>query len=164
VPANCHATEASEPAGVGPIPDEVAAIPDGTYRVELSLADVEAAGGSNASGSTGTWTLEIEDGTYALYCQPLDQPGTDCGHSVWDGPFEAGHLRGTGTTVFFVWDGELLSELTGCQLPVAQDPGHCGPGATFRATWELEGDFLSFTDPVGDMALERLVEPFERID
>jgi TRAP-type C4-dicarboxylate transport system substrate-binding protein len=164
VPASCRATEVPEAAGLGPIPSEVSAIPDGAYRVEISLADLEAAGESNASGWTGTWTLEIEDGTYALYCQPLDQPGRDCGNAISDGPFEAGLLRGTGSTVFFVWDGQVLSELTGCQMPVSSEPGHCWQGATFQATWELEGDLLSFSDPVGDLALERLLEPLHRID
>ena len=78
VPATCQpgAAEASE---LGPVPDEVPAIPDGTYRAEITLADVEAAGYGNGPGWTGTWTLEIEDGTYAMYCRPIDQPGRDCG-------------------------------------------------------------------------------------
>jgi TRAP-type C4-dicarboxylate transport system substrate-binding protein len=164
VPASCRATEVAEVAGLGPIPNEVSSIPGGTYRVEISLADVEAAGESNGPGWTGTWTLEIEDGTYALYCQPLDQPGRDCGNAISDGPFEAGLLRGTGSTVYFVWDGELMSELTGCQLPVSAEPGYCGGGQTFQATWVLDGDVLSFSDPVGDLALERLLEPLHRID
>jgi hypothetical protein len=28
----------------------------------------------------------------------------------------------------------------------------------------LDGDVLSFSDPVGDLALERLLEPLHRID
>ncbi len=164
VPASCQASRPSEPVGIAPIPDEVSAIPDGTYRVEITLADVEAAGYENGPGWSGTWTLEIENGTFALYCQPLDQPGRDCGNAISDAPFEAGNLRGTGTTVYFVWDPELLGELGGCQLPVSEEEGHCGPGPNFQMTWELDGDLLTFSDPVGEEPLERLIEPLHRID
>jgi hypothetical protein len=164
VPASCKESAAPDPSGIGPIPDEVSAIPEGTYRVEITLAEVEAAGHSNGSGWTGTWTLEVRDGTFALYCQPLDLPGRDCGNAISDGPFEAGHLRGAGNTVYFVWNPEVLAELTGCRLPASQEEGHCGPGATFRATWELDGNLLTFSDPVGDVSLDRVLKPWQRID
>ncbi len=75
-------------------PEEVSELPDGVYRVEISLDDVEAAGLSNADGPTGIWTLEIDDGTWVQSCVPLDLPGTDCGNtpSRW-------HPRGRTTSV-----------------------------------------------------------------
>ena len=145
------------------IPDERSALPEGVYRVEITLADVEAAGYDNGDGYSGTWTLRVEDGTFALYCQPLDLPGRDCGNAISDGPFEAGHLRGTGNTVYFVYVPEVLSELTGCQLPVSPEAGHCWRNTTFQVTWELDGELLTFSDPVGAEPVERLIEPWNKI-
>jgi TRAP-type C4-dicarboxylate transport system substrate-binding protein len=57
--------EVSEPSGP---PTEVSELPDGVYRVEISLDDVEAAGQSTQLGSTGIWTIEVDDGTYVVSC------------------------------------------------------------------------------------------------
>jgi hypothetical protein len=109
------------------------------------------------------WTLTVHDGTYEMRCRPLDDPGIDCGHAVEDDPLEAGHLRGTGNTVTFVHDPELVSKLTGCKLPVSETlPDHCGPGGGVTLTWEIEGDSLTFSGDVGDHGL--VLEPWTKID
>jgi hypothetical protein len=126
-------------------PGQVSDLSDGEYRVEITTGDLAAAGLDNGDGSSGTWTFTVRDGTYEMRCRPLDDPGIDCGHSVEDGPLEAGHLRGTGQTVTLVHDPELMSKLTGCKLPVSETlPDHCGPGGGVTLTWETEGDSLTF--------------------
>ena len=100
----------------------MSALPDGTYRTEILLPDVEQAGVSNDDGWTGTWTLEVDKGVYEVKCKPLDLPGKDCGNSPVESTFEAGHLNGTGDTVSFVSDPQLLAKLSGCKLP----PGDAG--------------------------------------
>ena len=133
----------SQPSAVIPRPTvptstpiDGAVIPDGIYRTAISASAVTAAGDSNSSGWSGTWTLTIKDGTYALTCRPLDRPGRDCGNSVFDGALEAGHLRGAGDQVWFEHDTQLLSALSGCELPPSHtDPGHCVPLDPYSATW-----------------------------
>jgi TRAP-type C4-dicarboxylate transport system substrate-binding protein len=153
----------------GEATDEISDIPEGTYRVELDLEDVANAGFTNEGGLTGTWTLVVERGTWALYCQPLDSP-QDCGHTgseVHDTPFEAGHLRGTNDTAHFVGDAELLASLNGCDSddPCAADFSYMAE-FTYVLSWVVEGDQLVFADAgSGDMPFEHLVtEPWTRID
>jgi TRAP-type C4-dicarboxylate transport system substrate-binding protein len=136
----------------GPAPDAPSAFPDGVYRVEVTAEDVVDAGITDGGGWSGTWTLTVEDATFQLSCRPLDDPGRDCGTEVSDAPLEAGHLRGTGRTVYFVDDDEMLSRLTGCRLPAASgsDADQCFSGPTYRMTWELSGDTLRLTDYVAE--------------
>jgi hypothetical protein len=95
-------------------------------------------------------------------CRPLDDPGIDCGHSVEDDPLDAGYLRGTGNTVTFVHDPELVSKLNGCKLPVSESlPDHCGPGGGVTLTWEIEGDTLTFSGDVGDH--DFVLEPWTKV-
>lgn len=163
VPAEC--LRADNITAENSVPDERSALPDGTYRVEITLDDVEAAGLSNGPGWTGTWTLLIEDGTYQLTCRPIDQPERDCGNSGgYEGALEAGYLRGTGDVVYFVFDTELLSQLTGCQLPADNTPGHCYTLPDFKLTWTLDGNELAFTSIDGAEAWERLLKPYQKID
>ena len=96
--------------------------------MELSTEDVTDAGIEDGGGWVGIWTLTVRDGSFQLGCRPLDAPGADCAEQVTDSPLEAGHLRGTGQTVYFVDDAELLSRLTGCWLPASTRPGHCFSG------------------------------------
>ena len=79
-------SQATTEAGARPEgpPAAVAEIPNGLYRVEVSEADVMSAGNNNASGWSGVWSLQIQDGTYALTCRPLDLPGKDCGNITFD--------------------------------------------------------------------------------
>jgi hypothetical protein len=163
-PASCASAPADQ--GVGTAPATTSALPDGTYRVSISLGDVTARGLSNSEGITGTWTMRVQHGTYQLECKPTDEPGTDCGHSVSDAPFEAGDLKGTGHTVWFVGVPERLSALNGCRLPVsASDPAHCPPAPTYRATWDLSGDRLTFSDfrASCDSCDEFSVKPWQQI-
>ena len=158
VPAECG-DPATGPAPSTPI--DGAVIPDGIYRTPIPAVVVTAAGDSNSSGWSGTWTLTIKDGTYALTCRPLDRPGRDCGNSVFDGALEAGRLRGAGDRVWFELDAQLLAALTGCQLPPSRtDPGHCAPRDTYSARWTLVGDKLTFSD---SDVLHLVLEPWRRI-
>jgi C4-dicarboxylate-binding protein DctP len=153
--------EVSDPTGP---PSEVSELPDGVYRVERSLDELEAAGQSNAEGSTGIWTIEVDDGTYVMSCAPLDLPGIDCGNGG-NGIVEAGYLRGTGNTVWFVYDVEMTSEQNGCQMPVSNEPGHCGGGAHFHVDWALDGDTLTFSNfGPENSGSDFTIEPWTRIE
>ena len=165
VPTECRLMPA-EADGGGPgttIPEQVAGIPDGLYRVEISAADVEAAQFSNSQGLSGIWSLEIEQGTYFISCRPLDDPGKDCGNFVFDDEvtfdpiFEAGFVRGSGNTANFVYDAEIHSELTGCELP-------CFPLPTYSVIWVLEGDALRFSDLKGIEFNEKVIKPYLKIN
>jgi TRAP-type C4-dicarboxylate transport system substrate-binding protein len=161
VPEACQQGTADDQSAASPAspaagaPGQVSDLPDGEYRVEITTDDLAAAGLDNHDGKSGTWTLTVRDGTYEMRCRPIDDPGIDCGHSVEDGPLDAGYLRGTGQTVTLVHDPELISKLTGCKLPVSETlPDHCGPGGGGPLTWEIEGDSLTFS---GDL------EPWTKI-
>ena len=164
LPAGCRqGTTASAVASEAS--SEVSDLPEGVYRVEITEADVQAAGLSNADGWSGTWTLTIADGTYVLDCAPIDQPGTDCGNSTQEGPYEAGYVHGIGGTVDFIADPALLSEATGCELPPANVEGHCWENASYTMTWSTDGDELVFED-AGSVSPNQdfLIEPWRRID
>jgi TRAP-type C4-dicarboxylate transport system substrate-binding protein len=152
---------------LGDIPDTTASLPDGVYRVEVTAEDVADAGIVTGGGWSGTWTLSVEDATFQLSCRPLDAPGRDCGTAVSEAPVEAGHLRGTGRTVYFVDDGELLSRLTGCRLPAARnsEPDQCFSGPPYRMNWELSGDVLRLTNYVADnwRNEQYLLKPWRKI-
>ena len=148
VPEDCRRGTVDAPS-TGGVSAETADLPDGEYRVEITTDDVAAAGLDNRDGKSGTWTLTVRDGTYEMRCRPLDDPGIDCGQSVEDGPLDVGYLRGTGQTVTLVYDPELMSELTGCKLPVSSTlPDHCGPAGDVTLTWEIEGDSLTLSGNV----------------
>lgn len=162
VPEECRQVLGeTDPNVLAVVPEEPATLPDGLYRVDISLADVESAGLGNAPGWTGTWTLEIIDGTYALRCQPIDQPGRDCGNVSFDENFtfdtvlDAGFVRGSGNSIFFVYDAGLHSSLTGCELP-------CFPQPTAELTWSLDGDSLTLTNVDGGTP-ERWLNPWTKI-
>jgi TRAP-type C4-dicarboxylate transport system substrate-binding protein len=145
------------------IPEEVSAIPEGIYRVSITPADVETAGFDNDSGWSGTWTLEIADGIYTMKCRPFELPDRDCGNAFvpgsdlpFDAIFEAGYVRGTGNTVFFVYDAQVHSDHSGCELP-------CFPIPTYEVGWELEGDMMTFSDVRGSAAAEKVIKPWEKI-
>jgi TRAP-type C4-dicarboxylate transport system substrate-binding protein len=155
VPASCRAAAVEDE--LGPVPEEVSSLPNGLYRTEITLADVEAAGATNGPGWTGTWTLEVSDGTYALTCTPLDDPESDCGHAGTDDVLDAGYLRGTGDTVYFVYDAQLHSQLSGCELP-------CNPLPPYRVTWAMDGDNLRFRDLSPEVgALDKVLTPWQKI-
>lgn len=148
VPAECSTGDVVPgiELGANPVPDGTVSIPDGVYRVEITAGDVRAAGVSNGPGWSGTWTLTVEDSTYALTCQPVAAPGSDCGNVpygqdgfTFDSVLEAGILRGDDTRVAFAYDADLHSELSGCELP-------CYPLPEFSFRWSISGDELQLAD------------------
>jgi TRAP-type C4-dicarboxylate transport system substrate-binding protein len=151
VSANC-AQGVADNRSPGHVPASTSALPDGVYRHQLTHDQVAAAGGDPGSGPAGTWTLRVRGGTFQLSCRPMEGPGVSCGDSGIDTDtiVEAGDLRGTGRTVYFVNNSETLSRLTGCKLPATNQDGHCGLPVTHRMTWALSGDQLSFSDYRGD--------------
>jgi TRAP-type C4-dicarboxylate transport system substrate-binding protein len=166
VPAECRTVNltGAEPSAAPSIPAETAAIPDGIYRVELSAAEVAAAGLDNGQGHSGTWTITIKDGTYVVTCRPVDRPGRDCGNTSYDGPLDAGQLRGSGQTVTFVWDGEMMVALTGCDLSVvAPAHGACYPQPPITLKWSLDGDELRFRQIGGGEPYASTLKPYRKI-
>jgi TRAP-type C4-dicarboxylate transport system substrate-binding protein len=151
VPANCR-QGAADNQSPGQVPAAVSALPDGVYRHQLTHDQVAAAGGDPGSGPAGTWTLRVRGGTFQLSCRPVEGAGVSCGNSGIDTDtiVEAGDLRGTGRTVYFVDDVERVSRLNGCKLPATNQGDHCGLPVTHRMTWALSGDKLSFSDYHGD--------------
>jgi TRAP-type C4-dicarboxylate transport system substrate-binding protein len=147
VPESCRtpATEDVSAAATTNAP-EVSTLPSGTYRVEITLDDVTAAGLTNNNGWTGTWTLQVDAGQYQVSCAPLDEPGRDCGNLSSAATVEAGHLIGTGDSVTFASDPDLLSKINGCQLPATGSGNHCADEPSYRLTWAANGDTLTFTD------------------
>lgn len=161
-PPDCDGRASSKP--VGQVPSHRSGLPEGVYRVANTEADISRAGLDNSGGITGTWTLRVADGTFQLSCRPLESPGTDCGHEVFDGPLEAGRLRGVRDQVFFVYDPHLLSRLSGCTLPVSQTrPGACFDGGNYRMAWSTDGTSLSFSDFRGQPDAVYIVQPWRRI-
>ncbi len=141
------------------------ALADGRYRVAVTEAEVSSAGLNNSDGWTGTWTLDLADGTYQLTCKPLDLPGKDCGNTVSDKVLEAGALTIEGDTAALDYDPELMSRLTGCALPVSStDPSHCYPLEPYRFTWSVDGDELTFRDAGSSFVPHSfLLKPWQRI-
>jgi TRAP-type C4-dicarboxylate transport system substrate-binding protein len=156
-PADANSPDAS-------IPIEPSALPDGTYRTEISLADVEAAGLDNGPGWTGMWTLQVSDGTYALSCRLLDLPSKDCGNSgLPEATYAAGLLRGSGNRVTLVFEAEALAEHVGCALPISEEPP-CIETPPVTMTWALDGDELTFSDASGEVEAAFVLQPWQKID
>jgi TRAP-type C4-dicarboxylate transport system substrate-binding protein len=162
VPSECTegvANAGSEAAGVAEgIPD----IPEGTYRVELTEDEVFDAVHSNEAGWSGTWTLTIDDGTWALGCHPIDS-SHDCGNTgdiVQDDPFEAGDLRGD-SVAHLIGNAEVMASMTDCEKR-----DECFGELSYELEWELDGDTLRFTDAPGgiDDPYTFVIEPWTRID
>lgn len=167
VPASCTQGVA-DTGSIGPVPATVSALPDGVYRRQVTHDEVAAAG-NPGHGPAGTWTLRVRGGAFQLNCRPLEGPGVSCGDSdiVSEKTVEAGQLRGTGKTVYFVSDPEHVARVTGCKLPVSDTQAdHCGPPEDpYRMTWDLSGDKLSFTDYRGELTdpIEWTARPWRKI-
>jgi TRAP-type C4-dicarboxylate transport system substrate-binding protein len=151
VPASCRDT-----AGIGPspsIPATASSLPNGTYRMQVTQADAKRLGLLNNDGTTGTWTLTVKSGSFALSCRFIDQPDIDCGHSHADGAtVEAGRLLGTGNTAFFVGDVDMLHKASGCLLPASATlDGHCNLIPPYWLDWSLTGAQLTFSNGGGDL-------------
>jgi TRAP-type C4-dicarboxylate transport system substrate-binding protein len=148
----CVAAGDSESAKVPTIkiPTTVSALPAGVYRQRITAQDLAAAGMTNDEGLSGTWTLTVRPGQYDVSCQPLNQPGIDCGHEVSNKPLDVGDLRGSGHIVYFVPDVNRLSKVSGCQLPAGSLPNHCTDLPPARVSWTVDGDTLTLSDPNDD--------------
>lgn len=159
IPAGCGV------GGSGPSSGEdvaFAPIPDGIYRTDVTLDELNAAGLSNSQGYTGTWTMTVDAGTYAYTCRPNALPGTDCGHvpyaseTEYANVLEAGYLHGDDRTVRFVYDAAVHDRLAGC--------GSCHSLPTKTVGWQLDGDTLTFSD-IGEPVIDELlvIEPWVRV-
>jgi TRAP-type C4-dicarboxylate transport system substrate-binding protein len=126
----------------GTIPRSAAAIPDGTYRVQISTDEVLAAGLDNHDGNSGIWTLTIRRGKYEMRCQPGDYEG--CGGESPSGPVDTGNLRGKGDVAY------LVSEMH--------------PGDIHRLQWKLSSDGLRFINPDQTRGWELVLKPWQKID
>jgi len=140
VPAACRQT--GQEAPVTKIPQEVSALPNGVYRVELTTQDVQAAGLDNTDRTSGTWTMTVRNGTWEVRCRPIDDPEDDCGGTITDGPLAGGDLRGTGHEVWFVPKGK--------DQPV-------------RAIWAVAGNTLTFSALSSTYGSEMDIEPYQKI-
>lgn len=149
---------------LGDPPTAVSTLPDGTYRVQNTVEDVENAGLDNASGMTGVWTLRVAKGTYDLRCK-LELDPHDCGNSDFTGPLELGDLRGRGDVVWFVARPDRMSAITGCRLPASNTiAGHCAPADTYALTWLLAGNRLTFSQAPGAAPYhQHMLKPWTRI-
>ena len=119
------------------LPTGTPPIPEGTYRAEIPVEATSEVG--NGPGWSGTWTLEIEDGTYAITCRPLDLPGNDCGNSLEEGVLDAGYLRGDNEDAWFVPDGDVMAQLTDCTWPEEPAPDICLVLEPYGAKWRADG-------------------------
>ncbi len=165
VPASCRDIASNVPSPS--IPATESSLPNGTYRMQVTQADAKRLGVPMEYGPTGTWTLTVEAGTFALSCKFIDQPDIDCGHSHADGAtVEAGRLLGTGDTAFFVGDVDMLQKENGCLLPVSQtQDGHCFVIPPYWLDWSLTGDQLMFSNQGGNPdGLEYEIAPWTRIN
>lgn len=165
VPASCRYVALVTPPPTFPV--TASSLPDGTYRMQVTQADAKRVGVPNEYGTTGTWTLAVEAGTFALSCKFIDQPDIDCGHSHADGAtVEAGQLLGTGNTAFFVGDVDMLQKANGCLMPVSATlDGHCYAIPPYWLDWSLTGELLTFSNQGGDPdGLQYEIAPWTRIN
>jgi TRAP-type C4-dicarboxylate transport system substrate-binding protein len=156
VPAGCTARATTVSGDPGPAPSSPAGLPEGRYRVQITQADLEAAGldPGKAEGQAGTYTLTVSDGSYQIDCTPVSPPGgLDCWYAQrlpvgFDyNPREVGTITGQGDTVFLAHDPEREQQLTDCVVdPNQAGPDYCAGQIRTRVTWTLEGDVLEFGD------------------
>lgn len=170
----CSARAAYTRVGPGEleVPDTRSGLPDGVYRAEIDLDDVEAAGLTReAEGATGVWTLTVADGTFQLDCTPLRaSTGVDCDFAeelppdVDTNPREVGALTGDAGTAFLTHDTAEEARLTDCDPEVEQGPTSCLPPMTNRVSWSLEGDVLTLSDLTSeDPSFYLVIRPWQRI-
>lgn len=158
LPAGCDDPDALAAA---PEQADAAVPPDGRYRVEVTKDEVVAAKVSTSQGYPGTWTMDVIGGTYAVRCQALADPGSDCGQSGMPPEYvlEAGRLVPNGEgVVTFVYDEEVHGQYVSC-------PEECFAIPDATAAWRLDGDALVFTAIAGTPVTNGLlvIEPWTRI-
>lgn len=126
-------------------PTSVPPIPDGIYRMSLTINAILAGGGQDTRAA-GTWTLTIKNRTYTLACRWIDTTGIDCGdsgHNDGDYIVETGPVRGDDTTLWLASDLTAVAKLNGCK------PGECGVPDPYQFRWKLDGTDLELSDFVG---------------
>lgn len=140
------------------VPTTVPAVPNGRYRVRVTLDDLRAASVDNSGNFTGTWTITVAHGTYAYTCKSDVLGARDCGESGADPDFvlEAGYLRGDAHVVHFVYDRAVHDRLADC--------GACQPIPTKNVGWSMHGDQLTFSD-IGQQVNDPLliVKPWTKV-
>jgi TRAP-type C4-dicarboxylate transport system substrate-binding protein len=147
------------------MPTNLAPIRDGTYRKQITEAEVVKAGLGNNDGTSGTWTLEVRHGHWYVSCRPLQAPGLDCGHSVSDDVLAAGSFYGDDRQVWMVEEPTLLADATGCRMPPADAEGYCHPPSPpAQLAWELDGRDLVFSGLSASLGFETILKPYVRID
>ena len=163
VPASC-AQGVADNGSLGPVPTAISTMPDGVYRSQITQAEVTS-GSFDQPGLSGIWTLRVQQGTYQLSCRGLTNNDDDCGDEAVEQTVEAGNLRGKEDTVYFVYNPELLSRLTGCSLPPSSSiSGRCWDGFSYRMTWTSVGKTLRFSDYRGAQTDQQyLVKPWQKI-
>ncbi|TCO51369.1 TRAP-type C4-dicarboxylate transport system substrate-binding protein [Kribbella antiqua] len=140
VPEACRQTGKEAP--VTKIPQQVSALPNGVYRVELTVQDVLAAGLDNGDGNSGTWTMTVRNGTFEVRCRPIGESNDDCGGTITDAALASGDLRGSGHQVWLVPKGK--------DQPV-------------RLTWAVDGNTLVFSESSASKGAEMIIEPWQKI-
>jgi hypothetical protein len=138
VPAldNIRLNPTPAPPPPSPTSASTSSIPDGVYRVSVTLKDIVRNGGAkDDQEDTGTFTIAIRGGRFLWH-----QRGA---FPIFN-PIAVGHLEGTGNQVSFEWeqpyynagslsdltwrlDGDsLVFSLPRCSGPSAHDPAFCG--------------------------------------
>jgi TRAP-type C4-dicarboxylate transport system substrate-binding protein len=156
------------------VPDTLAEVPDGTYRVSLSSDEVLAALGPGKSSTSGVWTLRVRAGAYELDCVPHgDSTGSDCdntedlhGTGFDVNPMMAGRVHGDGEVAYFVNDPQVARARSDCTFPagIQLEQESCYPRTVDRVSWTFDGTLLAFTDLLADVGTWQLVvKPWERI-
>jgi hypothetical protein len=131
------------------VPTRVSDFPDGVYRTQLSVAELEKAGIFDP-GAQGNWTLTVKAGTYQMDCQATKDPILDCGNggTAQRHTTDYGTLRGNGSTVWFVHDWVRLPKINGC-IRKSQGPRGCGPEGTYHMKWKKVPVGIEFSHYVG---------------
>jgi TRAP-type C4-dicarboxylate transport system substrate-binding protein len=165
VDASCRAV--TQPGPSPSIPTTRSPLADGTYRAQITPAEVTAAGFSNTEGDSGTYTLTVKDGTYTMACRAFADPGVDCGNipATEETTLEAGNLFGDATRIYFVADGPTELKLIGCPPPPSGTLNTCVVTAPYSFTWSLVGDTLTFSKQVSGLPSHTMViKPWKKFN
>ncbi len=128
------------------VPKEVSDFPEGVYRTQLTVDELQKQGITDLSNA-GIWTLTVEAGSYQLDCRAIADPEFDCGNSQPSGlrTVEFGSLHGVSPTVWFVHDMARLSEISGCVRHSSGSDG-CGPEGGYHMDWKEVSDGIAFSN------------------
>lgn len=146
-PASSATMTTGTPSTVAP--KEVSDFPDGVYRTQLTVRDLQNRDIYDYSNA-GLWTLIVNSGTYELDCRAISDPTLDCGnsHPYGTATVEFGYLRGEAPEVWFVHDMARLSKLNGC-VPHSLASNGCGPEGGYHIDWKQLPDGIAFSNFIG---------------